>query len=94
MDKEFITTEATVCNKLGLHARAAARLVNTAAKFKSDILIGQDEANLADAKSILAVMLLAARCGTKLILKANGQDAELALKAITKLINNKFDEGQ
>jgi len=84
MDYEFISCKVVICNKLGLHARAAARLVNTANRFKSEILIGQTEEGLVDAKSILAVMLLAAKKGTELILKAQGLDA----------INNKFDEGQ
>jgi phosphocarrier protein len=84
----------TISNRLGLHARAAARLVQCAAKFSSNIEIcRQDSAQTADGKSILSVLLLAASAGTTLIIKIDGADEERAADAIVELIEGKFGEG-
>ncbi len=78
-------------NKLGLHARAAAKLVHTAARFKSDIKLRKGEEEV-DGKSILGILLLAAGRGSVLTVKADGEDEREALDAIEKLIEAKFDE--
>lgn len=78
-------------NKLGLHARAAAKLVHTAARFKSDIKLRKGDEEV-DAKSILGILLLAAGRGSVLTVKADGEDEREALDAIEKLIEAKFDE--
>ena len=83
----------TLINKLGLHARAAAKLVNEAAGFASKIevaIAGSDQS--ADAKSIMSVMMLAASCGTELEFNIDGADADAAQQAIEVLINNRFGE--
>jgi phosphocarrier protein HPr len=78
-------------NKLGLHARAAAKLVHTAARFKSDIKLRKGDEEV-DAKSILGILLLAAGRGSVLTVKADGEDEREALDAIEALIEAKFDE--
>jgi phosphocarrier protein HPr len=78
-------------NKLGLHARAAAKLVHTAAKFKADIKIRKGEEEV-DGKSILGILLLAAGRGSVITVKANGDDEAAAVDAIQELIDRKFDE--
>ena len=78
-------------NKLGLHARAAAKLVHAAARFKSSIKIrkGNEEVG---AKSILGILLLAAGPGTVITLAATGDDETQAIESIEALIDSKFDE--
>lgn len=78
-------------NKLGLHARASARLVSAASRYTSGITLAKDEIEV-NAKSIMGIMMLAAGKGTPLILGAEGSDAEEALDAIEELINNRFGE--
>ena len=78
-------------NKLGLHARAAAKLVHIAARFKSDIKIRKGEEEV-DGKSILGILLLAAGRGSVITVKANGDDEGAAVDAIQELIDRKFDE--
>jgi phosphocarrier protein len=78
-------------NKLGLHARAAAKLVHTAARFKSDIKIRKGDEEV-DGKSILGILLLAAGRGTSITVKADGADERDALDAVENLIDAKFDE--
>jgi phosphocarrier protein HPr len=82
----------TIVNKLGLHARAAAKLVTLAATFKSEIRVRKD-AKEVSGKSIMGVMMLAAAKGSRLTFKAEGPDAEKALDALEALIGRKFDEG-
>jgi phosphocarrier protein HPr len=83
----------TIANRLGLHARAAARLVQCAAKFTSTVeLERQDTGQTVDGKSILSVLLLAASSGTRLIIKTDGADEERAMDAIAELIEKKFGE--
>ncbi len=81
----------TIINKLGLHARAAAKLINTTSRFSADIRLIKDGREV-DAKSIMSVMMLAASKGTELTVKAEGDDQSEALSAIEGLINNRFDE--
>jgi phosphocarrier protein len=80
-------------NKLGLHARAAAKLVHIAARFKSDIKIRKGDEEV-DGKSILGILLLAAGRGSVITLKADGPDEVEAVDAIEKLIEAKFDESE
>ena len=86
--------QITIINKLGLHARAAAKFVGVAGKFPCQIRIGRTPETLIDGKSIMGVMMLAAGNGTELHVSAEGDDAEQALQSIVELINNKFDEGE
>ena len=87
----MIKTNTLIVNKLGLHARAASKLVTTASSFSSQIRIGRDE-QMADAKSIMAVMMLAACKGTELCLEIEGHDQDQACEAVIDLINRRFDE--
>ena len=85
--------ELTIINKLGLHARAAAKLVSTATRFSSTIRIGRDGKS-ADAKSIMGVMMLAASRGTVVSVEAEGDDEAEALDAIERLILDRFGEDE
>ena len=87
----MISVEITIINKLGLHARAAAKLVTLAAAYGSVIRIGYAN-RMVDSKSIMAVMMLAAAKGTVLQLQAEGNDESAAIEAISDLINRRFDE--
>jgi phosphocarrier protein len=87
----MVTRDVEIKNKLGLHARAAAKLVHIAARFKSDIKIRKGE-EVVDGKSILGILLLAAGRGSTITLTADGVDERDALDAIEKLIDAKFDE--
>lgn len=87
----MIKTQVTVRNKAGLHARAAAKLVELATEFSSTIELGTDE-KMVDGKSILSIMLLAAAQGSDLILHIDGEDENEALKAIQELMDNRFGE--
>lgn len=86
-----ITKQLTIINKLGLHARAASKLVATATRFSSQIQINRN-GQLADVKSIMSLLMLAASKGTELEFIIDGDDAEAALADIEALINNRFDE--
>jgi len=88
-----IQTQVTIVNKLGLHARAAAKFVACTSSFSSRIQMGTDE-QLVDGKSIMSVMMLAAGKGTVLNLHIEGRDEEDALAALTTLIENCFDEDE
>jgi phosphocarrier protein len=87
----MIEQDIEIINKLGLHARAAAKLVACASAFGSNIEIGNNN-QWVSAKSIMSVMLLAASKGTVISLRAEGGDAQTALEAVCALINNRFDE--
>ena len=80
-----------IVNKLGLHARPAAEIVKTAARFKSDITIVRDELEV-NGKSIMGVMMLAAEFGSTILLRAEGADADAALDALAALTAAKFGE--
>jgi phosphocarrier protein len=85
--------EATIVNKLGLHARAAAKLTHLAGHYKSEIWLSRSGRRV-NAKSIMGVMMLAAGQGTSVLIEAEGTDAEQAVAALTKLIADKFGEGE
>jgi len=87
----LIERETEIVNRLGLHARAAAKLVHTAGAFQSRVMISKDGEDV-DAKSILGVLLMAAGQGTKITIRCDGKDEEAAMKAVTDLIANRFDE--
>jgi phosphocarrier protein len=78
-------------NRLGLHARAAARFVDLAGRFRSSIVVVMGGIGV-DGKSILGILTLAAPCGTELRLVADGDDAEVALEALTELVASGFGE--
>ncbi|MCY3795868.1 MAG: HPr family phosphocarrier protein [Gammaproteobacteria bacterium] len=84
-------TQVTLSNQLGLHARAAAKLVHLAKTFTGDIQLGKD-GTLVDAKSIMSVLLLAAPVGTTLELRVEGEDEAEAFAAIRQLIDDRFGE--
>ncbi len=89
----MVNLELTIANKLGLHARAAAKLVTLASGFESDITIkrGEQEVN---AKSIMGVMMLAAAKGVVIEVRADGKDADAALTEIARLVHNRFGEAE
>ncbi len=89
----MISENITIINKLGLHARAASKLVNKASGFQSDVFIDK-QGNRVNAKSIMGVMMLAAGKGTKVILEVDGSDEEDCMKAMIHLINNRFGEAE
>jgi len=78
-------------NKLGLHARAAVKFVNTANRFGADVRILKDESEI-DGKSILGILTLAATQGSEIGLRIDGPDEEAAWAALSELINNRFGE--
>lgn len=92
-EKSFIviTRELPIINKLGLHARAAAKLVKLSSSFEASIDIEKDGQRV-NSKSIMGVMMLAASCGSQVTLTAEGNDETAAMNAITDLINRRFDE--
>jgi len=87
------SVELEIVNRLGLHARAAAKLTHVASGFHSEIWLSRSGRRV-NAKSIMGVMMLAAGKGTKVKLEAEGADAEAALVALTKLIAERFGEGE
>lgn len=89
----MIKQEVEIVNKLGLHARAAAKFVTTASQFKSDIQLS-NKGHQVNGKSIMGVMMLAAARGTLLELIIEGEDEQQACNALVELINNRFDEEQ
>ena len=82
-----------IVNKLGLHARAAAKLTQVAGGFTSEIWLSRSGRRV-NAKSIMGVMMLAAGQGTSVLIEAEGADADQALAALSKLIADKFGEGE
>jgi len=86
-----LTREIEIINKLGLHARAAAKLVKLSSTFESDIDI-EKEGQRVNSKSIMGVMMLAASCGSTVTLYADGPDAAAAMDAIVQLIEQRFEE--
>ena len=85
--------EVEIINKLGLHARASAKLTQVAGGFKADIWLSRSGRRV-NAKSIMGVMMLAAGRGATVLVEAEGADAEAALAAVLKLIADKFGEGE
>ena len=87
-----MTTRAvTVRNQLGLHARAAARFVNTATRFSAQIRVSHGGRSM-DGKSIMGILLLAAAFGTSLVISADGQDEAAAVEALAQLVESGFGE--
>jgi phosphocarrier protein HPr len=89
----MLSKPAEIVNKLGLHARAAAKLTHIASGFKSEIWLSRSGRRV-NAKSIMGVMMLAAGQGTTVLIEASGDDAEQALAALLQLITDKFGEGE
>lgn len=83
--------EITIVNKLGLHARAAARFVAVASEFSAAVRVIRADRTV-NGKSIMGVMMLAAGKGTRLVIEAEGEDAEAALDALQELIESRFQE--
>ncbi len=85
--------EVEIVNKLGLHARASAKLTQVASAFRCEVWLSRNDRRV-NAKSIMGVMMLAAGKGALLVIEADGEDADAALSALAKLIADKFDEGE
>lgn len=89
----MIQTSIKISNKLGLHARASAKLTKLAGSFKSDIHLSRNGRRV-NAKSIMGVMMLAAGIGTEVTVETEGPDEQGAMEALLALINDKFGEGE
>jgi phosphocarrier protein HPr len=89
----MIAEKITIINKLGLHARAASKLVNCASQFESEVFISRN-GNRVNAKSIMGVMMLAASKGVQLDLEIEGNDEDACREAISELINDRFGENE
>lgn len=89
----MLERQITISNKLGLHARASAKLVQTLHGFQSSVFLVHRGKEV-NAKSIMGVMMLAAGLGSVLTLRADGADEESALQAVVDLFERKFDEGE
>lgn len=87
------SADATIDNKLGLHARASAKLTELASRYQSEVWLTRNGRRV-NAKSIMGVMMLAAGRGAALTVEAEGADAEAALAAIRELVAGKFGEGE
>jgi phosphocarrier protein HPr len=88
-----VVKKLEIKNKLGLHARAAALLVQTVNKFDAQVSFSKD-GQTADGRSIMGVLTLAATQGSKIQVEASGEEAERVVRAIEKLIDNKFNENE
>ncbi|MES3014065.1 MAG: HPr family phosphocarrier protein [Pseudomonadota bacterium] len=89
----MIKQSITISNKLGLHARASAKLTKLAGSFQSDVFMTRNDRRV-NAKSIMGVMMLAAGIGSVVELEVTGADEQPAMDALLALINDKFGEGQ
>jgi phosphocarrier protein len=89
----MIRSTVKISNKLGLHARASAKLTKLAGGFKSDIHLSRNGRRI-NAKSIMGVMMLAAGMGSEVEIEVDGDDEEMALVALVAMVNDKFGEGQ
>jgi phosphocarrier protein len=89
----MIRSTATISNKLGLHARASAKLTKLAGSFQCEVHMARNGRRI-NAKSIMGVMMLAAGLGSDVELETDGADEQLAMDALLALINDKFGEGQ
>jgi phosphocarrier protein len=86
-------TTVTIINKLGLHARASAKLTKLASSFASDVFMSRNGRRI-NAKSIMGVMMLAAGMGTEVEIETSGDDEAKAMQALVALINERFGEGE
>lgn len=89
----MIKSTITIVNKLGLHARASAKLTKLASTFKSEVFMSRNGRRV-NAKSIMGVMMLAAGMGTQVEMETEGEDEQAAMDALVALVNDKFGEGQ
>ncbi|EHR69356.1 phosphotransferase system HPr (HPr) family protein [Burkholderiales bacterium JOSHI_001] len=89
----MLKSTLTISNKLGLHARASAKLTKLAGSFQCDVFLTRNTRRV-NAKSIMGVMMLAAGLGSEVELETSGADEQAAAEAITKLVNDKFGEGE
>jgi phosphocarrier protein len=89
----MIQTTTTISNKLGLHARASAKLTKLAGSFACEVWMTKGERRV-NAKSIMGVMMLAAGIGSTVVVETNGADEQVAMNALLALINDKFGEGE
>lgn len=89
----MIKSTITISNKLGLHARASAKLTKLAGSFASDVHMSRNDRRI-NAKSIMGVMMLAAGLGAEVELETNGPDEQPAMDALRKLIDDKFGEAE
>ncbi len=89
----MISTSTTIANKLGLHARASAKLTKLAGSFPCEVWISKGERRV-NAKSIMGVMMLAAGIGSEITLETHGDNERAAMDALLALINDKFGEGE
>jgi phosphocarrier protein len=89
----MIKTTVTISNKLGLHARASAKLTKLAGSFASDVWMSRGDRRV-NAKSIMGVMMLAAGLGSTVEVETTGADEQVAMDALIALINDKFGEGE
>jgi phosphocarrier protein HPr len=89
----MIKANLTISNKLGLHARASAKLTKLAGSFPCEVWLSRGERRV-NAKSIMGVMMLAAGMGTSIELEVNGDQEQAAFDALTALVNDKFGEGE
>ena len=89
----MIKSDITISNKLGLHARASAKLAKMAGSFPCEVWISRGDRRV-NAKSIMGVMMLAAGIGTRVTLETDGDQEAAAMAALEGLIHNKFDEGE
>lgn len=93
-DKKIMQTqEITIVNKLGLHARASAKLTKLAGSFQCDVWMSKGQRRV-NAKSIMGVMMLAAGLGSQVVLETDGPQEKEALQALVALIEDKFGEGE
>jgi phosphocarrier protein HPr len=86
-----LEARVVLSNKMGLHARPSTQIATTASRYSSDIHIGRDDM-MVDAKSVLELLMLAAECGTELVIAAEGDDAKAAVAALVELVKGRFGE--
>jgi phosphocarrier protein len=91
LKKDAIVKKFKIKNKLGLHARAASRFVEVANRYDFDVFVKKDDQEV-NGKSIMGVLILAAACGSEIIIKAKGKDAAMGVEALGELIDRGFDE--
>jgi phosphocarrier protein len=89
----MLQREVEIINRLGLHARASARLTQVAARYKANVWLGRNGRRV-NAKSIMGVMMLAAAKGSTVVVETDGPDEEQAMDAVTRLIAGRFDEDE
>ena len=89
----MLQQEVEIINKLGLHARASAKLTQVAGRFQANVWVGRSGRRV-NAKSIMGVMMLAAAMGSKIMVETEGPDEQQAMDAVTQLIAGRFEENE